>query len=194
ELLHSIIVAFNFVWMKGIHSHLPATSVLFGWPETVEEQVLKDEIDYLKKELEKEALVNTNGESVQGSSGVQSSLRMEILNKEKELELLIHDLDDKVRFGQKAIERPGSGAGRSTGFSERPGSAGGRSIGNTERPPSQSGRSEEFRNVEYIDRPRSRGTSDAWTRPVDDRRAFQGTRERGFLSSREDRPMSRERW
>lgn len=159
-------------------------------PETREEQVLKEEIDFLKKQLDKEAAININGE--------QTGLQEQIHAKERDLELLIRELDDKVRFGQKATERPGSGAGRSSGFSERPGS-GGRNSGISERPgsgagrstgfpPSQSGVSDEFRNVEHIDRPGSRGTVDVWTRPVDDRRSFQGGREGGFLRSREDRP------
>ncbi|XP_042500714.1 eukaryotic translation initiation factor 4B2-like [Macadamia integrifolia] len=94
-----------------------------------------------------------------------------MLSKEKDLELLIRELDDKVRFGQKSFERPGSGAGRVAGLPERP--------------PSQSGLSDDYRS----------GTADVWSRPGDDRRAFQGGRERGFLSNRDiDRPKSRGRW
>lgn len=112
-----------------------------------------------------------NSEAALASGGAQTSLRDEIASKEKDLEQLIRDLDDKVRFGQKAIERPGSAAGRVTVFPERP--------------PSQSGSVEEFRNTEFMERPRSRGTGDLWTRPVDDRRAFQGGRDRGFLGNRD---------
>ncbi|GLT36653.1 hypothetical protein SLA2020_110160 [Shorea laevis] len=136
-------------------------------PETDEEKVLKEEIDTLRKELEKD------------SAGDQPSLRDTLLQKEKDLEMLIRDLDDKVRFGQKA-ERPGSGAGRIGGF--------------LDRPPSQSGSTDGSRSVDFTDRPRSRGTGDIGTRLGDDRRAFQGGRERRFLNRDLDRPRSRERW
>ncbi|KAJ7945454.1 Eukaryotic initiation factor [Quillaja saponaria] len=150
-------------------------------PETMEEKLLKAEIDQLKTEVEKDSTINANSESLEEAGGDQTSLHGILLQKERELELLTHDLDDKLRFGQKAIERPGSGAGRSANFQERA--------------PSQSGSFENSRSVEFTDMPRSRGTGDVWTRPVDDRRAFQGGRERGFLSSRDlDRPRSRDRW
>ncbi|KAJ7956770.1 Eukaryotic initiation factor [Quillaja saponaria] len=148
-------------------------------PETVEEKLLKEEIDQLKKEVEKDSTVNTSRESLVEAGGDQASLRGILLQKERELELLIRDLDDKVRFGQKAIERPGSGAGRSASFQERP--------------PSRSGSFEDSRSLEFTDRPRSRGTGDAWARPADDRRAFQAGRDRGFLGSR-DFDRSRDRW
>uniref|UniRef100_A0A5B6Z178 Putative hepatoma-derived growth factor-related protein 2-like n=1 Tax=Davidia involucrata TaxID=16924 RepID=A0A5B6Z178_DAVIN len=142
-------------------------------PETEAEKILKEEIDHLKKEPEKE--------SVQGSGKDQTSLHDQILCKERDLELLVRELDDKVRFGQKAVERPDSGAGRVAGFPERP--------------PSQSGMFEESRSMEFMERPRSRGTGDVWTRQGNDRRAFQGGREGGFLGNRDvDRPRSRERW
>ncbi|XP_043724785.1 eukaryotic translation initiation factor 4B2-like isoform X2 [Telopea speciosissima] len=147
-------------------------------PETDEEKTLKEEIDHLRKELEKESAVTANGETVE-SAQEQTSLHELMLSKEKDLELLIRELDDKVRFGQKSLERPGSGAGR---FAALP-----------ERPPSQSGLSEDYRSVEYMERPRSHGTADVWSRPGDDRRAFQGGRERGFLGNN-DRSNSRERW
>lgn len=135
-------------------------------PETEEEKRLKEEIDHLKKELEKENAVNANAETLLGSGGEQTNLPGLIIHKERELELLTRELDDKLRFGQKTIDRPGSGAGRIAGFPERP--------------PSQSGLSDEYRSTEFVERPRSRGTGDVWTRPGDDRRAFQGGRERGF--------------
>ncbi|XP_043705886.1 eukaryotic translation initiation factor 4B2-like [Telopea speciosissima] len=148
--------------------------------ETDEEKMLKEEIEHLRRELEKEAAVNANGETLK-SGGEQSSLHELILSKEKDLELLIRELDSKVKFGQKALERPGSGAGRVAGFPERP--------------PSQSGLWEDYRRMEFTERPRSRGTGDVWSRPGDDRRAFQGGGERGFLGNRDiDRPKSRERW
>ncbi|KAI5352254.1 hypothetical protein L3X38_005145 [Prunus dulcis] len=94
--------------------------------ETEEERKLKEEIDHLKKELEKESPDKTNSETGQESGGDQASLRDIVLQKERELETLIHDLDDKVRFGQKAIDRPGSGAGRPGSGAGRPGSGAGR--------------------------------------------------------------------
>lgn len=122
--------------------------------------------------------------------GDQTTISEILLQKERELETLIHDLDDKVRFGQKAIERPGSGAGRpGSGAGRpgsgagRPGSGAGRNAGFSDRPPSHSGSFEDSRSVEFTDRPPSRGTGDAWMRPSDDRRPFQGARDRGFSSS-----------
>lgn len=151
-------------------------------PETEAEKNLKEEIDHLKKVLENECVSNPNRESVEGSPDDQSSLRDTIHNKERELELLIRELDDKVRFGQKATERPGSGSGRVFTFPER-------------RPPSQSGVFEDSRRMDVMERPRSRGTGDMWTRQGDDRRGYQGGRERGFLGNRGmDRSRSRERW
>ncbi|KAL4364033.1 hypothetical protein GQ457_04G007980 [Hibiscus cannabinus] len=147
-------------------------------PETEEEKILKQEIDNLKKEIEKDSTPDSE------SSGNQPTLHETLHHKERELEKLIRDMENKVRFGQKGIERPGSGSGRSGGFSDRPAS--------------QSGSSDGSRNIEFMDRPRSRGSVtsvDAWTRPVDDRRGFQGGRDRGFLGNRDlDRPRSRERW
>ncbi|CAN1152215.1 Eukaryotic translation initiation factor 4B1 [Linum perenne] len=152
-------------------------------PETEEERLLKEEINKLKEDFQKQLSVEENKEAVQASEGDQSSLKETISQKEKELETLIRDLDDKVRFRQKPFDRPGSGAGRTPGFSDRPSS--------------RSGSVDESRNAEFSDRPRSRGAPDIWTRPVDERRSsYQGGRgERGFLGSREfDRPRSRDRW
>ncbi|KAE8710227.1 hypothetical protein F3Y22_tig00110325pilonHSYRG00042 [Hibiscus syriacus] len=95
--------------------------------------------------------------------------------------MLIKDLGNKIRFGQKAVERPGSGAGRTGSFPDGP--------------PSQSGSIDGSRSVEFTDRPRSRGTAAAWTMPGDERRGFQGGRDRGFQGNRDmERPRSRERW
>ncbi|XVF43884.1 hypothetical protein PTKIN_Ptkin02bG0076600 [Pterospermum kingtungense] len=148
-------------------------------PETEEEKILKEEIDNLKKELEKGSTPNS------GSAGDQPILREKLLQKERKLEMLIQDFENKVRFGQKAVERPGSGAGRIGSFPDRP--------------PSQSGSVDGSRTVEFMDRPRSRGTGDGWSRPGDDRRRFQGGfhggRDRGFLGNRDlDRSRLRERW
>ncbi|XP_052204797.1 eukaryotic translation initiation factor 4B2 [Diospyros lotus] len=142
----------------------------------MEAEKLKNEISHLKKELEKVSYSNANREAVEGPSGEHSSLHDLILSKERDLELLSRELDDKVRFGQKAIERPGSGAGRVSGYPERP--------------PPQSGVSEVV-----VERPRSRGTGDMWSRQGDDRRVFQGGWGRGSSGNRDiNRSRSRERW
>lgn len=134
--------------------------------------MLKEEIDVLRKELEEGLSLNNNKESVQESAGEIPNLRDRINKKERELETLVLDLDDKVRFGKKATERPGSGAGRAAVFPERP--------------PSQ-GSFDESRSFESIDRPRSRGTgtADVWSRSADDRKPIQGARDRGFLGNRD---------
>ncbi|CAK9136015.1 unnamed protein product [Ilex paraguariensis] len=168
-------------------------------PETETEKNLKEDIEHLKKELEKEPASNDNERTMQGPGEGKNSIHDLILQKERDLALLTLELDNKVRFGQKAIERPGSGAGRVAGYSERPierpGSGAGRVAGYPERPPSQSGASDETRGVQFMERPRSRGRGDAWTRHGDDRRAFQGGGDRGFLGNRDiDRSRSRERW
>lgn len=140
---------------------------------------MKVEIENLKKEIEKESgnLQESEGEKINLSDLIQS--------KEKELEALIRDLDDKVRFGQKAVERPSS----------RPGSGAGRFTSFTERPPSQSGSFDDVRGPEVMDRPRSRGTGDTWTRPGEDRRGgYQGGRDRGdFQGNRGGYQGSRDR-
>ncbi|KAJ6890185.1 eukaryotic translation initiation factor 4B2-like [Populus alba x Populus x berolinensis] len=141
-------------------------------PETEEEKLLKEQIEHLKTELEKATKVNQEPQQV--SVDDLPSLREMINEKERELEILVRDLDDKVRFGPKAIDRPGSGAGRSPGFSERPPSR-----------PGSFGSFDESRSMEFMDRPRSRGKPDIWTRPADERRSLQGGRERGFLGSRD---------
>ncbi|KAF5443078.1 hypothetical protein F2P56_035667 [Juglans regia] len=158
-------------------------------PETEEEKKLKEELYHLKQEFQRESTTEANRESLQESSGDQSSLCDRIRLKETELEALVHDLDVKVRFGQKAVERPGSRPG------SRPSSGAGRVAGFPERPPSQSGSIEETRNLEFMDRPRSRGTGDVWTRSADGRRSFGAGRDRGFHVNRDlDRPRPRERW
>ncbi|PWA98087.1 Plant specific eukaryotic initiation factor 4B [Artemisia annua] len=155
----------------------------FARSETEAEKYLKEEIDNLKKEFEKESNEN------------QTSLHDTILEKERMLEQLSHDLDNKLRVSQKAVERPGSGAGRvGPGFQERPGSGAGRmGSGFLERPPSQSGSFDDSRSVDFSERPRSRGNP--WMRPDDERRGFGGGRDGGFLGNRDfGRSNSRERW
>ncbi|ESQ35519.1 hypothetical protein EUTSA_v10007279mg [Eutrema salsugineum] len=140
-------------------------------PETEGERILKEEIEELRKKLEKEAAIAPeNGESQQESDSNNHNLPDLIREKEKDLDLLTRELDDKIRFRPKAVERPGSSAGRTGNYSERP--------------HSRAGSIDESRSVEYMERPRSRGTGDPWSRPVDDRRSFQGSKERGFFSNR----------
>ncbi|CAK9175992.1 unnamed protein product [Ilex paraguariensis] len=168
-------------------------------PKTEVEKNLREDIEHLKKELEIESASNLDKGALQGSGEGKTSLHELILQKERDLELLILELNNKVRFGQKAIDRPGSAAGRVASYTERqierPGSGAGRAGGYPERPPSQSGASDESRGVQFMERPQSRGTRDAWTRQGDDRRAFQSGRDRRFLGDRDvDRSRSREGW
>lgn len=166
----------NFKLFCGFSIHVAHFKLLRS--ETEEEKALKEEIENLRKELEKES---GNGVPHQESEGEQTSLPDLIKSKESDLEALIRELDDKVRFGQKAVERPGSRHG------SRPSSGAGRFTSYPERPPSQSGSVDNGRVPEAMDRPRSRGTGDVWTRPGEDRRgSFQGGRDRGgFLGNRD---------
>ncbi|EYU22540.1 hypothetical protein ABFS82_05G020900 [Erythranthe guttata] len=87
-------------------------------PETEEEKNLKEEIEHLKNELQ------------QKSGEEQTSVQDLILQKQQHLEVLVHQLDDKVRYSQKIFERqnsrppsrPGSHDGPRSGFPERPSS------------------------------------------------------------------------
>ncbi|XP_031476171.1 eukaryotic translation initiation factor 4B2-like [Nymphaea colorata] len=150
-------------------------------PETMEEKILRNEINQLKGKLSTDAHVQLNGESDQDSGRLQT-LQDLVVKKETELELLVRELDDKVRFGQRGNDRPGSGASR-TG------------VGYLERPSSQSGASEDSRSMEFAERPHSRGGApDVWSR-TDNGRGFRGTKERGFPVNRDaDRLKSKERW
>lgn len=139
-------------------------------PETEEEKRLKEELEHLKEQFKKQ-VPNDSDKELPHDSGEQPTMQEIITSKEQELETLIWDLDNKVRFGQKPSERPGSGAGRGAAISDR-------SL-------SQSGSFDESRSTDSMDRPRSRGSRDAWTRPGEDRRPFQGDRDRGFLGSRD---------
>ncbi|CDY21078.1 BnaA08g24470D [Brassica napus] len=134
-------------------------------PETEEERLLKGEIEELRKKLEKGAAIAPESKETQQES--DSDNHNLLREKEKDLELLIRELDDKVRFRPRAAERPGSGAGRT-----------GSNYG--ERPHSRGGSVDESRSVESsMERPRSRGAGGG-----DDRRNFQGSKERGFFSNR----------
>ncbi|KAG8366022.1 hypothetical protein BUALT_Bualt17G0032900 [Buddleja alternifolia] len=116
-------------------------------PETEEEKNLKEEIEHLKKEL------------LQKSDDDQTSKRDLILQRERELDLLVRQLDDKVRYSQKHFDRPGSGSGRGSSFSDRPPSRPGAyeesRAGFHDRPPSMPGAYEEPR-AGYPERPHSR--------------------------------------
>lgn len=174
--------------------------------DTEEEKNLKEEIEQLRKE------------ATQCSEEDKTNLQNVINQKERELELLIRELDDKVRFSQKPVQRPGSGSGRGAGHPDRslsqqvsyedrragdqmdrPRSRGGgdaraRPSDQMERPRSRSGVDAWARPNEQVERPRSRGGGDAWTRPGDERRSFQGGRG-GYFGSREsDRTRSGDRW
>ncbi|KAH9315606.1 hypothetical protein KI387_024233 [Taxus chinensis] len=143
-------------------------------PETEEEIKLKEEINALKdqaKETGTEEHV-VNGET---SEGDQLTLAEKILKKEKELELLIRDFDDKVRF----VKRVG----------ERPISATGRSLEAFDRPSSQSGRTDSGNSFESYGRPRSRGAEgggpDVWRSGEERRGMFGGGNRDRFFSNRE---------
>ncbi|KAE8716162.1 hypothetical protein F3Y22_tig00110156pilonHSYRG00498 [Hibiscus syriacus] len=128
---------------------------------------MKEEIYHLKKEIE-----NVSTPNSESAGSAQSTLRDTLHNKERGLQILIHDLENKVRIGQ-IVERPSSGAGRIGCFPDRA--------------HSQSGSSDDSRSVEFMDRPRSRDTANSWSRLGDDRRGFhrefQGGRDRGFLGN-----------
>ncbi|KAK4790451.1 hypothetical protein SAY86_017755 [Trapa natans] len=148
--------------------------------ETDKEKALKEELDLLKRQ-EQELEMNKNDKKFQELNADHCNLSDIISQKEKELEMLSRDLDDKVRFKPKASERPDSGLGRASGFSDRP--------------RSWSGSIDESQSLDYDGRPPSRGTGNARARPGSDRREFQGGREGGFFSSRDfDRSSTRERW
>ncbi|CAA0818265.1 eukaryotic translation initiation factor 4B1 [Striga hermonthica] len=169
-------------------------------PETEEEKNLKEQIKHLKNELLENPVED------------QSAKHDLISQKERDLELLVRQLDDKVRYSQKIFERktsrPGSQDGQSrAGSIDRPASVHGK-YEEPNRPPSQPGSYENSRErhfsrqgayeeprlgfrhggfedprgLEYNERPRSRGSGN-------DRRSFGG---RGFAGSREiDRSGSR---
>ncbi|RWW27691.1 hypothetical protein BHE74_00032329 [Ensete ventricosum] len=135
-------------------------------------EMLKEKINYLKS-LARETEGDLNGKFKKLSAEELSKLHEEIARKEKDLELLVHQFDEKVQFGQRTTAniRPGSGSGRSDTSSTRP--------------PSQSGMSEGSRSIDFVDRPQSGGgTGDAWGKHVDDRRGFQGRRDKSFFESR----------
>ncbi|KAL1556752.1 eukaryotic translation initiation factor 4B2-like [Salvia divinorum] len=115
-------------------------------PEAEKEKNLKEEIEQLKKEL------------LQKIGEEQAGVQDQIHKKEQELELLVSQLDDKVRYSQRNFERQSPGAVRGAGFNDRPPSRTGLYEGRSsfhDRPPSAPGQYEEPR-AGYQARPPSR--------------------------------------
>ncbi|KAK4485737.1 hypothetical protein RD792_008383 [Penstemon davidsonii] len=112
-------------------------------PETEEEKNLKEEIEHLKKEL------------LQKSEDEQTSIQDLIHKREQDLDVLVHQLDDKVKYSQRIYERQGSGVSRG---SERPPSRPGAyeepRPGSRDRPPSRHVAYEDPR-AGFNDRPNS---------------------------------------
>ncbi|KAK8958373.1 hypothetical protein KSP40_PGU014795 [Platanthera guangdongensis] len=114
-------------------------------PERDEEKMLKEEIDHLKKELGKITEGNVNDDS----AGQHDNLLEQIQKREHDLDELIREFDDKVRFGHKSGARPGSGS----------------SIAPSHDPSVRSDFSERSsRQTEFADRNRSRATGGSWGR------------------------------
>ncbi|XP_075482056.1 eukaryotic translation initiation factor 4B2-like [Primulina tabacum] len=115
-------------------------------PQTEEEKNLKDKIEQLTNELQQKL--------VKDQTGVSEI----IFQKQQELDLLVRQLDDRVRYSQKGFERHGSGAGRGAGFHDRPPSRPGApdaGAGLHDRPPTMREAYEEHRTG-YPQRPHSR--------------------------------------
>lgn len=119
-------------------------------PETEEEIRLMEQIKTLvelSKEEDKVGPTKVNGvvseEEVDGDGSRKLSLKEEIRIKETQLEQLIRTLDDKVRFSQRAGERPGSRSGRGERPGSRSGRADSRAFDSSDRPGSRSGHGEE---------------------------------------------------
>jgi hypothetical protein len=155
--------------------------------ETEEEWKLKEEVNFLKelvkKSAENEAQVDGLALGEQDMEQMQSTMK-ELVLKEKQLERLTRDLDDKVRFGKRGGDsRPGSAAGRPFEYLERPGS--------------RSGLSDGGRSHDSLERPRSRGgegrvAADVWMSSNEGQRGVHVDRERSF--QQRNRLNLRERW
>lgn len=119
-----------------------------------------------------ETEANMNGDSSHHPTEQYDSLLGQIRKREKELENLTRELDDKVRFGQRAFAdaRHCSGSGRAHFFADKPSM--------------QTGLSEDSRQTEFAERPRSRGTGDSWSKPVNEKRGFRSSWDSVFLASR----------
>ncbi|KAK4759043.1 hypothetical protein SAY87_020344 [Trapa incisa] len=151
-------------------------------PETDEEKAMKEEIERMKRELDRELEMKSNDQSAQGPDEDKSNLSDIISEKEGELEALTRDLDDKIRFRQRTSQRPGSGSSRHAD--------------SYDRPRSRLGLVDEPRGMDYNDRPHLRGQGRySQEEHNSDRRAFQGGKSRGFFGNRDlDRSRSRDRW
>lgn len=138
--------------------------------------MLKELISDLRKTLS-DMTEGGDGESTEHSREELAKLNDEIIAREKELEQLMHDLDDKVKFGQRAISEFGPGS---------------RSSSSDNRPPSRSSMHDESRSSNYNERPGSRGSvGDGWSRPPEERRGFRtGNREGGFFGNQSNRFLS----
>ncbi|KAJ1254242.1 hypothetical protein BS78_K100200 [Paspalum vaginatum] len=134
-------------------------------PETNEESVLKEEINLLKVEL--------NGSEGKISDDDAKGLSEKITQMEKQLELLIIAMDDKIRFSQ----RPGSGAGRVIAS-----------------PPTSF--PDESQIKESMERPHSRSGTEHYPKPTEERWGFQGSRDRGSfgVGRSSDRSSAGQRW
>lgn len=88
-------------------------------PESAEEKKLKDEIHDLEELIKGGLQIGDNGintkDGDKGTTESRSSLQQQLLAKEKELERLTRDLDDKIRFSQRGDRamRSGRSVGRS---------------------------------------------------------------------------------
>ncbi|XP_062184771.1 eukaryotic translation initiation factor 4B1-like [Phragmites australis] len=142
-------------------------------PESDEEKILKEEINLLKVDL-KEIEAKISDGYDQASLEEAKKLSEKTSQMERQLQLLSIELDDKIRFGQ----RPSSGAGRVRTY------------------PPTSLAEEPQATVSTMDRPRSRGGMEPYSKPVEERWGFQGSREKGSFggSSSSDRSMTRQRW
>ncbi|WVZ74771.1 hypothetical protein U9M48_022908 [Paspalum notatum var. saurae] len=134
-------------------------------PETNEESVLKEEINLLKVQL--------NESEGKISDDDAKGLSEKIIRMEKQLELLIIAMDDKIRFSQ----RPGSGAGRviaspPTNFPDEP------------------------QIKESMERPHSRSSTEQYPKPTEERWGFQGSRDRGSFGGgrSSERSSAGQRW
>ncbi|KAK8943597.1 hypothetical protein KSP40_PGU019880 [Platanthera guangdongensis] len=136
------------------------------------EKMIKEEIDHLKKELVNEIENKVNKTDSTEYSAEQKRLQDLIREREKELVELARDLDEKARLGHKASIDVRSGLGL------------GRTHLSADRPPSQSTISGDSITFEYMERPPSAGRGDSWSRPMDERRGFQRSRDSGFFDSR----------
>lgn len=139
--------------------------------ETNEEKKLKQEINNLKlalSEVSKDPEKNSDEES--------NSLSDQIAQREKELELLICDFDNKVRFARK-----------STSFNDK------RNTYSSDGQHSQLNIYDE--HLISVDRTRPRGgKGNTWGRPMDDRRGFRGGKMSGIHGNRNIDRSRREGW